>query len=26
MDETTTDDPSLIGEECHIVAQSNDGP
>ena len=26
MDETGTDDASLIGEECHIVARSPDGP
>lgn len=26
MDETETDDPSLIGEECHIIARSPDGP
>lgn len=26
MDATETDDPSVIGEECHIVAQSSDGP
>ena len=26
MDATETDDESLIGEECHIVAKSADGP
>ncbi len=26
MDATETDDESLIGEECHIVAKSPDGP
>lgn len=26
MDATETDDESLIGEECHIVARSPDGP
>lgn len=26
MDATLTDDESLIGEECHIVARSKDGP
>jgi len=26
MDATETDDESLIGEECHIVAESPDGP
>ncbi|MCT6930520.1 MAG: hypothetical protein M3Z89_20935 [Lysinibacillus fusiformis] len=26
MDETETDDPSIIGEECHIVAREDDGP
>ena len=26
IDETETDDESLIGEECHIVARSSDGP
>lgn len=26
MDATETDDASLIGEECHIVANSSDGP
>ena len=26
IDATETDDESLIGEECHIVAQSPDGP
>lgn len=26
MDETETDDPSIIGEEAHIVAQKEDGP
>ena len=26
VDETSTDDPSIIGEEAHIVAQSIDGP
>ena len=25
-DETETDDPTLIGENCHIVAESDDGP
>lgn len=25
-DESETDDPTLIGEECHIVARKNDGP
>lgn len=25
-DETATDDPTLIGENCHIVAESDDGP
>src|SRR5262245_31231823 len=24
--ETETDDPSLVGENCHIVAEGNDGP
>jgi hypothetical protein len=26
MDATETDDPSLVGEICHIVAESEDGP
>lgn len=26
MDATETDDESLVGEACHIVAQSDDGP
>jgi hypothetical protein len=26
MDESETDDPSLVGEVCHIVAESEDGP
>jgi hypothetical protein len=26
VDETSTDDPSIIGEEAHIVAQKYDGP
>lgn len=26
IDETLTDDPSVIGEEAHIVARKNDGP
>ena len=26
VDETLTDDPSIIGEEAHIVAQNNNGP
>ncbi|MDY6948402.1 MAG: hypothetical protein SXG53_22105 [Pseudomonadota bacterium] len=26
MDASETDDPSIVGEECHIVAQSQDGP
>jgi hypothetical protein len=26
VDETETDDPSIIGEEAHIVAQKDDGP
>lgn len=26
IDATETDDESLIGEECHIVAESSDGP
>jgi hypothetical protein len=26
VDESETDDPSVVGEECHIVAQSVDGP
>ncbi|SMD16254.1 hypothetical protein [Pedobacter nyackensis] len=26
VDETATDDPSIIGEEAHIVAQKEDGP
>ena len=26
MDSTETDDESLVGEACHIVAQSSDGP
>jgi hypothetical protein len=26
LDETETDDPSLVGEVCHIVAESTDGP
>ncbi|MFA4830486.1 MAG: HNH endonuclease [Thermodesulfovibrionales bacterium] len=26
MDATETDDESLIGEECHIIANSTDGP
>lgn len=26
MDETGTDDPSIIGEECHIIAREDDGP
>jgi hypothetical protein len=26
VDETSTDDPSVIGEEAHIVAQKEDGP
>jgi hypothetical protein len=26
VDETSTDDPSVIGEEAHIIAQKEDGP
>lgn len=26
IDETETDDPALIGEMCHMVAESEDGP
>ena len=26
MDETETDDYSVVGEECHIVAREKDGP
>jgi len=26
LDETETDDPSLVGEACHIVAESESGP
>ncbi len=26
MDETDSDDPSIIGEECHIIAKEDDGP
>lgn len=26
MDVNETDDPSLIGEECHIVAREENGP
>jgi hypothetical protein len=26
IEETSTDDPSIIGEEAHIVAQKDDGP
>ena len=26
IDETSTDDPSVIGEEAHIIAQRNNGP
>ena len=26
MDATDTDDPSIVGELCHIVAESSDGP
>jgi len=26
MDETETDDPAIIGEECHIIARKNNGP
>lgn len=26
MDETETDDASIVGEACHIVAESPDGP
>lgn len=26
MDATETDDPSIIGEECHILAREDDGP
>ncbi|MCH1643274.1 HNH endonuclease, partial [Paenibacillus timonensis] len=26
MDETETDDESVIGDECHIVAREEDGP
>lgn len=26
VDASETDDPSVVGEECHIVAQSTDGP
>ncbi len=26
VDASETDDPSVVGEECHIVAQSSDGP
>jgi hypothetical protein len=26
MEESDTDDPALVGEECHIVARSPDGP
>jgi hypothetical protein len=25
-DETETDDPTLVGENCHMVAESDDGP
>jgi HNH endonuclease len=25
-DETETDDPTLLGENCHIIAESDDGP
>ena len=25
-DETETDDPTLVGENCHVVAESDDGP
>jgi hypothetical protein len=25
-DETETDDPTLVGENCHIIAESDDGP
>jgi hypothetical protein len=25
-DESETDDPSVLGEECHIVAREKDGP
>ena len=26
MDETETDDPSIIGEECHIIGKEDNGP
>ncbi|QUW20727.1 hypothetical protein JSQ81_12960 [Sporosarcina sp. Marseille-Q4063] len=26
MDEIETDDPSIVGEECHIIAKKDDGP
>lgn len=26
MDETETDDVSIVGEECHIIAREDDGP
>lgn len=26
MDETETDDPSVVGEECHIIAREDNGP
>ncbi|MGW8449372.1 HNH endonuclease, partial [Bacillus wiedmannii] len=26
MDETETDDASIVGEECHIIAREDDGP
>ncbi|PFY80043.1 hypothetical protein [Bacillus toyonensis] len=26
MDEMSTDNPSIIGEECHIIAKEDDGP
>lgn len=25
-DETATDDPTLVGQNCHIIAESDDGP
>ena len=26
MDASEADDPSLVGEACHVVAEKNDGP
>ncbi|WP_425601319.1 HNH endonuclease signature motif containing protein [Bradyrhizobium ontarionense] len=26
QDETQADDPTLVGENCHIVAESDEGP